>query len=958
MASRQGESGSTTYIFGPFRFSPERQLLSRDGLPVRIGGRALDILTLLVRHPGDVVSKSELIAFCWPSTYVEESNLKVNVASLRKILTEGSEEPFIATVAGRGYRFVSHVQTEHSEPDPVRVAAKQWKPTLKPQDVIGRAEEIDSLTAMLRDTRCLTIVGSGGIGKTTVALALAHNVLADYAQGVSFIDMSTVGDEQYATAAIAARLGARQRSDDTLSELVALLHDSEMLLILDNCEHLSPIISSIVMRLLEALPNLRILATSREPLFIPSEQLYRLPGLVAPGPNQGGTATEAAEFSAVKLFVARASGRQEYTLNDADAPLVSAICRRLDGIPLAIELAASKTFAYGLPTLDAMLEQKFLLLSNGERTAPLRQQTLLATLDWSYRLLSEEEATLLRFLSVFAGRFRMEDAAVMAGVIPYDLAQTIDGIERLTSKSLICAEYQDGLQSYRLLESTRAFAAERLLDAGEHDDALRRHALSMLAVFEKAAGESESRDKGEWMAEYAHRLDDARNAMDWAFGPKGDRMLGIRLTIATIPLWYELSALNEMQTRVDCALRATRECATRPKELIMKLVAARASGLVFAQHLPLDTESAWRECYELAIEIGDTKYEIMGLWGLSSFLLYTGKPLEALAGLHRLVGLSEAQADSFAVDEAHRMMATAEIYIGEVATARQRLERLAARHRRLSDPARFARFHSERGVGVRCTLSLALWASGEPSRAMQVARAAVERAKVSGHVVSQWNALAVFSVPISFWSGDYIAAEEFLLAAEECGKMEDVGAWREVCRFFRSALRAKRQEPGAIAELKSRLKEMMEARQVLRAPMYHAMVAEALLDCNCVSEAQAMAQVAHSLAIQQDAHWCMPEIMRIIALTELQLGSPEKAEQQLGHAISKAASMGVLTLELRAALSLSIKLIEDGRDEEAHDLLNTICAKFPRSESFADLTRARGLLLNLCRTGVDIAASA
>lgn len=948
MVTYNPEPDNKTYIFGPFRLLPQRQLLLCEGVPVRIGGRALDILTLLARRPGEVVSKSDLLEFCWPNTFVHEGNLKVNIAALRRVLSGGGAESYVATVPGRGYRFTAPVDVEQAE-TPVQAPsiAMQSRPLLKPPAVIGRSDEIECLAQKLTKARCVTIVGPGGVGKTTIALAVAHHVLGNYTEGACFIDLSTVGDSQYATAAIAAGVGARQRSEDTLREIIDLLHDRQMLLILDNCEHLSSTLTAIVNRLVEALPTITLLATSREPLRSASEQVHRLPSLAVPNADQGITAKQALEFGAVRLFVARAQERGSYVLSDADAPLVSAICRRLDGIPLAIELAASKTFAFGVPTLLAMLEQKFLFLSNGQRTAPLRQQTLLATLDWSYRLLSEDEATLLRLLSVFAGVFRLQDAVAMSEAAAFDAAQTIDILEWLTRKSLVCADYQDGSLNYRLLESTRAYAGERLEDAGERDSRFRWHAWHTLAVFEQAAEELEWREKHDWMNDYADRVDDLRNAMSWAFGPVGDRMLGIRLTAAAIPLWYELSSLCEMQSRVERALLAARDLDNCPTDLTMKLIAARASGMSFAQHLVLATEAAWKECYELGVKAGSAKYQLFGLWGLAAHLIYIGKPLEGIDRLHQFIALAEAQADWSAVDEGHRMMATAELYIGKVSSARQRLERLAARYQRPGDPVRFARFQAERGVAIRCSLSLVLWVSGEPGRAMQVARAAVERAEASGHVVSQSNALAVFAIPIAYWTGDYEASAKFLALLEENGRREDIGIWREVCLFFKSALRAKRQEPGAATEMKARLEDLIAARNLLRAPMHYSMVAEALLEAGALTHAKGVIEEAHALAIDQVANWCLPEILRIAGLVELRSGDADKAEQLLRRSVKEASTIAAFTLELRAALSLSAKLEGDGHLDEAFDVLDASCVRFREDDVFADLKEARERLHRL-----------
>ncbi|TCR61537.1 winged helix-turn-helix domain-containing protein [Bosea sp. BK604] len=942
MAAPRPSPECCTYSFGPFRLVPERQLLLCNGVPVRIGGRALDILALLVRRSGEIVSKNELFDFCWPDTFVHEANLKVNVASLRRALAEGSDEAYIATVAGRGYRFVAPVKQEAPEQAPIpRSSVASTRTLPKPPLVIGRTTEISRIASVLADTRCVSIVGPGGVGKTTIAIAVAHHELPNYADGVCFVDLSTVGDPQYAIAAIAAGVAARQSSEDTLSEVIDLLHGRQMLIVLDNCEHLAPIVTVIVNRLLAKLPTIKVLATSREPLRTVSEHIYRLPTLDVPTESQIITAKEALDFAAVQLFVARAQERGSYELSDADAPLVSAICRRLDGIALAIELAASKTITFGVPTLLTMLEQRFLLLSNGTRAAPLRQQTLLATLDWSYRLLSDDEASLLRLLSVFAGVFQLQDAVAMSKAADFDAAQTIDTLERLTNKSIVGTEYHGGKLSYRLLESTRAYSSERLADTAERGRALECHARHILASFERAAEERAWREKQDWMSDYAGRVDDLRNVLAWAFGHGGDQLLGIKLTAAAIPLWIELSSVCEMQSRIERALIAGHDLGDCPADLTMKLIAARASGMSFAQHLAPATEAAWQECYRLGVTENSTEYQLHGLWGLAAYLIYVGRLLEGISKLHQFMAIAEAQGDWPAVAEGNRMMAMAEMYIGQVGNARQRLERLAARHERPKDPVRFARFQAERGVGIRCSFAVVLWISGDPDRAMRVAQAAVDRAAATGHVVSHSNALAVSAIPIAIWTGNLDDAAKFLAMLEENGRQEDIGIWREVCRFFKSALRAKRREAGGAAEFKARLHDLIAARNLLRAPMHYSMVAEALLEAGAADDARELVEQARSLAHAQVANWCLPEICRIAALIALHTGNRQEAERQFGLAIAKANEMGALTLELRAALALSRMLEAAGRQAEALDLLTACCAKFSGDAAWEDLAEAR-----------------
>jgi hypothetical protein len=409
-------------------------------------------------------------------------------------------------------------------------------------------------------------------------------------------------------------------------------------------------------------------------------------------------------------------------------------------------------------------------------------------------------------------------------------------------------------------------------------------------------------------------------------------------------MWYELSSLSEMQSRVERALLAAREIANCPKDLIVKLIAARASGMTFAQHLALDTEEAWSECHQLGVEAHSVKYQLFGLWGLAAHLIYTGRPLQGLDRLGQFIALAEAQEDWFAVDEGQRMMALAEMYVGRISSARSRLENISARYQMPGDPVRFARFQAERGVAVKCSQALVLWVSGEPTKAMLTAREAVERAETSGHVVSQSNALAVFAVPISLWSGDYDGCARYLAMLEENGRREDIGIWREWFHFFRSALRTKRQEPGAAAEMKARLQELIAARNLLRAPMHYSMVAEALLEVGALEDAQAVIADAHALATEQVANWCLPDILRVAGLAALQAGDPKEGERLLRRSIADASAIGVLTLELRSTLSLSKKLEGDGKLEEAWNTLDACCGRFGDDEDFADLNTARDRL--------------
>lgn len=941
MAQRTVEPDNNTYLFGAFRFAPAKQLLLRDGVPVRVGARALDILTLLVRKAGEPVGRLELEEFVWPNTTVHESSLRVHVAALRRVLSGPTDESFIASIPTRGYRFVGPVEVVTEEhPASVRQAPTFRKTLPDTSLVIGRSAEIAGLADALDQSRCITIVGPGGVGKTTVAVAVAHLVKGSFKGGTIFVDLATVGEPQYVPAAIANAVGARHSSDDPLASVINVLHGCRALLILDNCEHVTAAAFTAVSRLLNSLPDIAILSTSREPVGADAEILYRLPTLKVPFETSKITAKKAMAFPAVKLFVTRAGEKGEYTLTDADAPLVSAICQRLDGIALAIELAASKTAAFGVPKLLGLLEQRFPLLSNGPREAPLRQQTLQATLDWSYRLLSAEEATLLRYLSVFAGTFYVADAVALSAGTDLEPSEAINALERLAARSLVSIEYTAGAMRCRLLESTRAYAAERLIAAAEQDHAMRVYANHIHSVFERATAEWSTREKQSWLSEYAPKINDLRKVVSWAFLDGGDKMLGVTLTASAIPLWEELSLVSEFRARVSQALHVLKEIGDCPIDSKIRLAWSHASGLNFANALVPETEDAWLRCFELGGEAGNLEYQLRGLWGLAIFLIYTGRSPEAIGRLNQFKEIAEAYGDWSAIPEADRLIGMAETYIGELTSARQRLEALYIRFQSDKIPVRNTRYNMDQLVAVNCSLALTLWLVGEPQRAMKVIEEADARAQAISHIVSQSNLFALGALPIAIWTDDIPSAERYQAMLEENGRQEDIEIWGRMNRFHRAVLRVKRNEPGGLADMKCRIEELISYRFTMRAPMHYSMLAECYLAAGQLDEAKAAIAEAKAYSGSPAQKWSLAEVLRVKALTEAMSGNARQAEVLLLEAVRKASEIGALTLEIRSAVALA-ELLESGRrPEDALTLLEGVYAKTVEKAAFPDLSSA------------------
>jgi predicted ATPase/DNA-binding winged helix-turn-helix (wHTH) protein len=552
-----------TFAFGSFRLIPAQRMLFAAGKPLRLGSRALDILVTLVESAGETIGKDQLIARAWPDTVVDEGSLRVHVAALRKALGDGrAGNRFIANIPGRGYRFIAPVTCEQQQPAtaPTNGTAVRGNLPALLTRIVGRDETIAALAAQLVRRRFLTIVGPGGIGKTTVAIAVAETVSASYDDGVWFVGLAPLPDPDLVTSALSTVLGISLPGINPVSGLAGWLRDKHALIVLDSCEHVIGAVAAIAEAILKAAACVSVLATSREPLRAEGEWLHRLPSLELPPRSDDLTPEGALQYSAVQLFNERARAITDgFALDGADIAPVIEICHRLDGMPLALELAAARVDVFGVKGLAARLDDRFAVLTSGRRTALPRHQTLRATMDWSYELLPETEQLILRRVAVFRGDFTIDAAAAVATDDRIGSADVFEAIAHLAAKSLISTDISSDVTHHRLLDTTRAYALEKLNQSGERERLARRHAEHYRDLFERAEIESERRPTAEWLADYGRRIDNLRTALDWAFSPDGDATLGVTLTTAAVPLWMHLSLLDECGSRAEQALSSARD---------------------------------------------------------------------------------------------------------------------------------------------------------------------------------------------------------------------------------------------------------------------------------------------------------------------------------------------------------------------------------------------------------------
>lgn len=516
-------SQTAAYRFGRFRLLPDQRALLVDGERAKLGARAFDLLLALVERRERTVPRDELFALVWPGRIVEDQNLKTQVLALRKVLGPQA----IATIPGRGYRFALPLDDAAQAAPPAAAPGPAPGPPAEPAPLHGRVPDIVALLRLLGEHRLVTVAGASGIGKTRLAQAAAHQLRTRFADGVRFVELAPVGDGALVAATVARALGfAASGPVATADGAARALSTLSLLLVLDNCEHLVASVGALAEAVLGAAPRVVLLATSLEPLRVQGEQVFRLGALAVPPESE---CRNAIDYGAVALFVERARAAQpRFALTEANAPAVVEICRRLDGIPLALELAAARVPLLGAEGVRARLDERFRLLTAGRRGAPTRHQTLQNALDWSHGLLSPGAQTVLRRLGVFAGTFSLE--AVQRIVADESLGEwsVLDHLGELVDKSLAIAE-GDGEPRYRLLESTRAYALQALQRAGEAQELRRRHARWFANLLERADALFMHVPTLPWLTQLASDLDNWRAALAFSLGADGEPPIAIDL---------------------------------------------------------------------------------------------------------------------------------------------------------------------------------------------------------------------------------------------------------------------------------------------------------------------------------------------------------------------------------------------------------------------------------------------
>jgi len=810
--------------------------------------------------------------------------------------------------------------------------------------VVGRRESIELIIRNLKTARLVSIVGAGGIGKTTVALAVAEEAVASFKDGVWLVDFARLKESSLVPNAIAAATGLVVHSSNVMPALCRFLRDRETLLVLDNCEHMTGTIGPCVAQILADAPRVHVLTTSRAPLRLPDEQAHRLPGLSIPPVSTGLTAKDALTFAAIELFMERATDRlQSFSLSDADAPAVADICRNLDGIALAIELAAMRIDVFGVRGLQKQLDDRFRLL--GERRAGLeRHRTLAATLDWSYGLLPAREATLLRVVSVFAGVFSLDDASAVSNVPRAEAAMCLS---ELAAQSLLSVDTDAENATYRPLETTRAYCLEKLLANGE-DAAVRvRHAEHLCEVIRTAAAELSQRPAREWGAVYGRYLDDLRAALGWAGADPSRRALLIQLTSCGTVLWNHFSLTAESRDHLSRAVSELHYAGSAGSAVEMNLQHALAGAILYTRGIVPEAKQAMDRARDIAMLQEDTEVQLSCLRMIGTYELFSGDNETGIRTLETFVSMA-TEGDPSAVAEGETHLGCGEMFIGRLGSARQRLERLYARGLQDLDDATSLRFFYNNSINVMIVLSQVQWLTGSPGAAERTAAMVVEYGLETHHELSLSIGLA-FICLVFFWAGRDDECRRYTAMLDDLVERHGIVTWRPVAKFCRGALASLHEETRSegIETLELTVAECRAIGHIARLPYYMAVLGEALTKDGRVPEAERVIVDALALANKNNDNWSFPELLRIRALVHAAQGEQREQEATLLKSMELAQRLGASSWRLRAASDLARLWQTQSRSIEAKRLLQPVFDGFQDGFETRDLTTAAKLLAEL-----------
>jgi predicted ATPase/DNA-binding winged helix-turn-helix (wHTH) protein len=904
--------------FGTFRLVPSRHQLFDGDRPLRIGSRAMGLLQLLVEHAGEVVTKNELIKVVWTGIWVDEANLRANIGALRKVLGDGRDgRRYIQNVPGRGYRFI----------EPVHRGDKSFAPSSPDQPItprgvardagrlIGRSEAVQSLSSQLAAHRMVTVVGSGGIGKTSLALAVAELWQRSNHDAAIFIDLTTGkdADQLWIAAATAFEVDT---TPSARTQVLRTVRARECLIVLDNCEHIVDAAADLAAAVLKSGEGVRILATSREPLRVQGEWVHRLPPLDFPEGGATITAREALAYSAIELLVERiAETVGGFALTDREAPFAAEICRSLGGVPFALELAAAQAEVFSMRQLAEGLRDRFTFLSRGLRTALPRHQSLLATLEWSCQLISEPDRVVLRRLSVFPAWFDMADGTQVGRRLGMSALAVSESVANLVTKSIVTADVTDEGARYRLPETVRAYAREKLAEAGEFDSAFRALAAHITEQYSDTSTNQEGAQLS-WLARCVRNLDNARACLDWALIDGRDLSVGVELISKALPFWMLASRLIEHSCYLEPGLQHLRKLQPRRTKDELALEIGIALAQYFGGGPTNDVMARLKRALALARKLPSKTQELAILWMLYGV---SGNWGNYRAEMDYAKQFGEACADAperQTRTRRHRMLARALHDTGEQRTALKEIERALTPP--FGAPGQLDAYSIDDVTAAMGIRSRILWLVGRAEDAIAMAEECVARGLAVDHAQSLCWAITFNLCPVAIWSGDTEGANRFTALAMAHSE-KTFEHWNEWAQMYRTAL----DRPHDATVSAQLLGRMIPAQKDIFATLWPSFAGEDVKP----------RAVRH-------ASWCSAELMRLAAARV----DDAVGLRLLQQADVLAKEQDALAWRLRIATSLAERYLARDERAKARSALAPVFETFKQGLRCKDLRSAAQIL--------------
>jgi predicted ATPase/DNA-binding winged helix-turn-helix (wHTH) protein len=949
-------SANLVYVCDQWEIDLGRRELRSRGVPVPLGGRAFEVVTVLVQSATELVTKDHMMEQVWPGAVVGEATIHVHISAVRKAL--GPDRAMLKTVSGRGYRLLGSWTPQRREGtapplySPVTRTsgappANNFPPVIN--RLVGRAAAAQFVRDLVSAYRVVTLTGPGGIGKTALAIKAVRYLLPDFEDGGWLVELASLSDPGLVASTVAGTLGLKLAGEISAESVARTIGGKHLLLVLDNCEHVIDAVANLAETFTRLCPRTTIVATSREVLRIDGESVYRVPPLDVPASGQAAP-DYIMQYSAVELFVARTKALNAGFSPDAeDLASIATICRRLDGIPLAIELAAASAVALGIAQVSAGLRDRFALLNLGRRTALARQRTLRATLDWSHELLTDAERRLLRRLAVFAGGFTVDAAAAVMTDTGLDAAAVTDGIANLVTKSLIALDPTPGAARWYLLETIRAYALQKLAEGGESDDAQRPHAAFFRDLFGSEASNFGSGSSTDGLARRVREIDNVRAALDWSFSSAGDPVIGVDLTVAYGPVWRHLSLMSECRERCERALLDLEPHVTANMRPRMELQIDLAGAMFITMGPAEQARKLLTEALEAADALNDLRAQARALSTLVAIYPFRGEYTKAQVAAARIEQIAHRMGDPIYLRYAYQPMGAMLFLRGRHREAQQYFERVLRLPAAPGDHRDSIYYASNDHAAARAMLARALWMLGFTDQALKEAHLSLKE-QGTDHPLELCRILHHGICRIATMTGDFATADREIARLIEVATGLNAHFWETAGHFLKGQLLVER---GEFAQGLIVLRDAFEtcdrtgwhiADDEFKGTFALGLAGTGRLDEALVALDDAMAADREGA----DGHgWYAAELLRIKGELLLQQAAGQStlaAESCFDQAAQIAVEQDALFWELRVALSVARLRVSQGRHHEARAPLASVYDRFTEGFATADLQAARALL--------------